>query len=329
MTESTFKALRACCIAAGIILSLVVIYNIAVYFFVFLPNFGRDRQVRTEKSETEFYGGEENYKKHLADVDYINSLNLPFIETRSRDNLLLKAYLWQAQDEAKGTALLMHGFHSSPLREFSYIAQIYHKLGYNVVMPFQRGHGMSEGDFVTFGIKEKDDVHCWLESINSLFGNDKPVFIEGISMGSATVTMAAGEKFPFNVRGVVADCGFTQPYEIVRWTMLNKKHIWPGVASILLKSAEWYCRHLGDFSLSDYSTLSALNKASVPFLFITGTDDHTVPYEMTMSNFLLYKQRFPDRTRLVLFEDAPHAVSYMFDSEKYEKEITRFVRTLE
>lgn len=329
MTEAVSKTLRACCIAAGIVLALVVIYNIFVYFFVFLPNFGRSRQERTEQGEIEFYGGEENYKKHLSDVEYINSLELPLIETKSHDNLLLKAYLWQAEGEARGTALLMHGFHSGPVREFAYIAQIYHKLGYNVVMPFQRGHGMSEGDFVTFGIKEKDDVHSWLDKINSLYGEDKNIFVEGISMGCATVTMAAGQKLPFNVRGVVADCGFTQPYEIVRWTMVNKKHIWPGVANILLSSAEWYCRHKGNFSLSEYSTLFALNKASVPFLFITGTEDHTVPYEMTMSNFFLYKQRFPDRARLVLFEGAGHAVSYMADSEKYEKEITRFVRNLE
>ena len=58
---------------------------------------------------------------------------------------------------------------------------------------------------------------------------------------------------------------------------------------------------------------------------MTGTDDHTVPYEMTVTNFMLYKQRFPEKTKLVLFENVPHAISYIEDWDRYEKELTKFV----
>ena len=38
----------------------------------------------------------------------------------------------------------------------------------------------------------------------------------GVSMGAATVLLAAGLNLPDNVCGIVADCGYTSPREITR-----------------------------------------------------------------------------------------------------------------
>ncbi len=326
MTKSLFKTYKKPIIAICALIALVCIYFISMYYFAFIPTFGRSSKIHTEKTEIEFFAGEENYKQHLSDVEYINSLNLPRIETESADGLKLKAILWEADKDCQGTALLMHGYQSMPLREFASIARIFHNLDFNVVLPFHRAHGESEGKYTTFAQKERYDVREWIFKVNALYGQDLPVFLMGISMGSSSVTMAAGLELPPNVRGVIADCGFTDSKEIVYWTLSNKYHLWPGVAKIVLKTFSVFCRKSANFDLSGCTTFDALNKTYLPFLFITGTADKTVPHEMTMSNFLLYKQRHPDSARLVVIENAPHAVSYMIDKERYKNEIIKFVK---
>ena len=41
---------------------------------------------------------------------------------------------------------------------------------------------------------------------------NKDIFLCGISMGCATTLMAAGLDLPDNVKGIIADCGFTSPW---------------------------------------------------------------------------------------------------------------------
>ena len=44
-----------------------------------------------------------------------------------------------------------------------------------------------------------------------------PIYLEGVSMGAATVLMAAGlPELPANVRGVIADSPYSSPEEIIR-----------------------------------------------------------------------------------------------------------------
>lgn len=327
MNKKVFKYAKIGGLVLLAVATVAGIFNLCVYNFVFRPNFSRAVKERTVEHEIEFYAGEENYRRHLEDSQFIESLNLPLIEITSFDSLKLKALVWDAEnpDDCRGTVLLMHGFHSGPVREFATIARFLHSLNFNVVMPYQRSHGLSEGKFITFGVKERFDCRDWMLKINEIYGSGLPLFVGGISMGCATVTMAGGLELPSNVRGIISDCGFTEPYQIVRWTMLEQKHIWPGVADILLWSCDWYCKKIGGFGLKEYSTFDALSSCDLPFLFMTGTADETVPYEMTVQNFMLYKQRFPEKTKLVLFENVPHAVSYLLDSPRYEKELKKFL----
>ncbi len=329
MKKTCIKVLKNLAVIVGIIVVIAGVFNFCVYKFSFESNFGRSKKERTVEHEIEFYASEENYNRHIADVKYIESLRLPLIEMDSYDSIKLRAILWESPEPARGSILLMHGFHSGPLREFATLAIFFHELGFNVIMPYQRAHGLSDGSFLTFGVKERFDCRDWALKINELYGQDKPLFIGGISMGCATVTMASGLDLPLNVRGIIADCGFTEPYEITRWTATNIMNVWPGVADVLIASTNWYCNHVAGFDLKEYSTYKALNKTDLPFLFITGTNDKTVPYEMTMTNFMLYKQRHPDRTKLVLFEDAPHAISYLMDENKYKAEVKKFIEKYE
>jgi hypothetical protein len=47
------------------------------------------------------------------------------------------------------------------------------------------------------------------------FGTQRKIILTGVSMGASTVLIAAGEKLPENVIGVLADCGYSNAKEII------------------------------------------------------------------------------------------------------------------
>ena len=47
-------------------------------------------------------------------------------------------------------------------------------------------------------------------------GQNAPLILGGLSMGATTVLLASCFDFPANVRAIIADCGFTSPYEIAK-----------------------------------------------------------------------------------------------------------------
>ena len=48
------------------------------------------------------------------------------------------------------------------------------------------------------------------------FGGDVKIILIGISMGAATVLMAADEDLPENVVCIMGDCGYTSAQDIIK-----------------------------------------------------------------------------------------------------------------
>lgn len=46
-------------------------------------------------------------------------------------------------------------------------------------------------------------------------GEDVEIVLHGISMGGATALMASGMELPEHVKGIISDCGFTSPKEVL------------------------------------------------------------------------------------------------------------------
>ena len=56
----------------------------------------------------------------------------------------------------------------------------------------------------------------WIRYINRRFGEKTQIVLAGISMGASTVLMAADLGLPANVKGIMADCPFSEPKEILK-----------------------------------------------------------------------------------------------------------------
>ena len=137
------------------------------------------------------------------------------MEIRSFDGLRLRA-VFVPNPEAKGTLLLFHGWRSSWKTDFTVALPFYYSLGLNLLLVDQRSQNSSEGRYMTYGIREQKDVASWADHMAEKLGKDHPLFLGGLSMGAATVLMASDLEYAGNVRGVLADCGFTSPWAIIR-----------------------------------------------------------------------------------------------------------------
>lgn len=339
------KKIKFCKIALTSILVLVILYIVFVYALVFVPSFTRSDP--TEVVNRHYFVTEENYDEYIECKDWIFSKNPMELSMESFDGLKLSAIALPCEIDPVGTIVLMHGYHSDPVREFALLTKFYNEIGYNVVLPYQRTHGKSEGTYITFGVKERFDLKDWLFKANEVFGSDKPLFVEGISMGCATSVMMLGcDNLPDNLKGVIADCGFTSPEEII-WKVLTEDKKLP-TADLIMSIGKFFVEKLADFKLDEYSTYDAIefNKKrenQIPILFIHGTKDDFVPIEMTERNFVRCIGEFGDlpemsalsldfkpnsqveKYKYVQMKDSPHAISNILDREKYRDEVYQFI----
>lgn len=247
---------------------------------------------------------------------WLDENNAQDISVQSHDDLNLHG-LWIPASQAKGTMLMFHGYRSSYLVDFAAVYELYHSLGYNILLADQRSHGKSEGKYITFGVKECRDVAVWLDWHNRSFGQI-PVFLCGLSMGASTVLFAAGNPLPLNVRGITADCGYTSPYDIIRH--VTGKQAGP-FAGALMPAVNFWARQLALFDLRECSTEKALAKSPVPILLCHGLADRFVPSHMSQTGYDACR----GEKELILVEKAGHGTSFLQDRQRVESALVNFI----
>lgn len=246
---------------------------------------------------------------------WIHDHDARHVYIQSHDELKLHGW-WIPAENAIGSMLMFHGYRSTYMVDFSAIYELYHHRGYNLLLVDQRSHGLSEGKYITFGVKECRDAASWVDWHNKEIGTI-PVFLCGMSMGSSTVMFAAGNPLPKNVKGITADCGFTSPDDILRH--VAGKQLGPATA-LFMPVVHFWAKLLAGFGLRECSTEKALKHCSVPILMIHGLADDFVPCEMTQRSY----HACNGEKELVLVKDAGHGTSFLFEPEKVKAALFSF-----
>lgn len=214
--------------------------------------------------------------------------------------------------------LMFHGYKSNPYLEFCGGSKLALSLEHNVIVVDQRSHGKSQGKTITFGVKERRDVLSWIEYCRNRFGADVPILLWGLSMGAATVLMATDLNLPDNVAGIIADCPFSSPGEIIR-KVCRDMHL---PAELLYPFVKLGALLYGHFNPDESSAASALKQNHLPILLFHGDDDRFVPCEM--SNTM--KEACPEMITLEIISGAGHGLCYMVEAERYQNAIIRFLQ---
>ncbi len=241
------------------------------------------------------------------------------VETRSQDGYVLRAH-WYPVPNATRTVLLAHGWHGRWSRDFCGISPFLHDEACNLLLIDQRCHGESGGDLISYGIRERYDILTWLDWLEQHHAG-LPVYLCGISMGASTVLMAAGLPIAGRVCGIIADCGYSTPTEIIKLTLQKSigKLSTPTLAAVNLN-----CKRREGFTFDDYTPLEAMTQnTTIPCLFIHGDADDFVPWRMSVENY--YACQAPKE--LLVVSGAGHGLSYLVDPETYRQRVLDFFAT--
>ena len=168
------------------------------------------------------------------------------------------------------------------------------------------------------GWLERPDVLDWIGGIVEQ-DPDAEIVLHGVSMGGATVMMAAGEDLPENVKCIVEDCGYSSVWDEFR---LQLKNVFGLPAFPLLNAASLVCQVRAGYGFREASSVRQLQKASVPMLFIHGDADTFVPFEMLD---VVYEACASAEKEKLVVHGAPHGDAADTDPELYWSTVAAFV----
>lgn len=270
-----------------------------------------------EMADTEKW---EEYKKIITPrKEWLLSQLLEHITVRSFDGLTLHGDFLPSEQPSRKLAILGHGYTSNGLSNCSAISMFFHSLGYNCLIMDHRAHGMSEGDYVGFGILDRYDWRVWIDSMEERMGSDIDIVLYGVSMGATIAIMTAGfPDLPASVKAVIADCAFTSPYDVFAHILKRDYHLPPFP---IMNINERLCRTKAGYGFKDYSTLEAVRSTSVPMLFIHGKEDDFVPLWMSERNY----DECCSPKDILIVDNAAHGASYYENSSLYEQKVEEFL----
>lgn len=234
---------------------------------------------------------------------------------KSHDGLTLHAKYFEYAPGAP-MEIMFHGYRGSAERDLSGGIQRCFALGRNVLLVDQRTSCGSEGNVISFGINEHRDCLLWVDFAVNHFGSDVKIILTGISMGASTVLMAAGKPLPENVVGVLADCGFSSPKEIIKKCAKDMKL----PANLVYPFIKLGARIYGHFDLEEYSPMEAMKTCKIPVIFFHGETDDFVPCYMSQDIY----NACSSPKKLVTTPNAGHGLVYLVDNEGYFNAVVDF-----
>lgn len=277
------------------------------------------------KTQGDFYNIPDNEQYRAVREQMIEMIRLlesrPYetVEIFSHDGLRLSGRYYHVRDGAP-LAICFHGYRGTSIRDFSGGSKIALECGQNVLLVDQRAHGGSEGSTITFGIFERYDCLDWINYAVERFGKNVRILLYGVSMGASTVLMASGLELPDQVKGIVADCPYSSPKDIIL-KVAKDLHYPPRLAYPFIKFG---ARVFGHFNLEEITAEEAVKGAKVPILIIHGADDRFVPPEMSKCVFEANRELIQRE----IFPNAGHALSYMADFDRYASVTAQFTNAL-
>ena len=296
----------------GILLLLIAALALAAPHLVFKFIFS---QPERSTEVPDYYIGTPHYIVSQAGLKAMKEMPSEDAWLTSRDGLKLHAYLFPAEEHPKKFVIGVHGYRSYSRPEYAPYIEFYQSLGYSMLLPDDRAHLPSEGDYIGFGVLDRLDCVDWAKYLVQTYGEDIEILLHGVSMGGATVCAASGEAdLPVQVKGIVSDCAFSSAWEELHYQLGEMAHL---PADWILPKVEKICQKKAGFNFHEYTAIDQVKKATVPMLFVQGEKDPLVPAHMAQD---LYDACASEK-RLLIVPEAGHGESIAFAPEEYHQAI--------
>ena len=304
-----------------IVIGSIILLNTLLIFLIsyicFRMTFYVSHKKKIDEDELPFGDDYDAYKdKILNNLKMAKELPHKDYYITSYDGLKLHAMYFES---FKGgpIEIMFHGYRGNAFRDMSAGITRAKSVGRNALLIEQRTSGESEGNVITFGIKERHDCISWINFVIEEFGEDIEIALAGVSMGGSTVLLASGMDLPKNVKMILADSSFHNAKDIIKKCVKDLKL----PADIFYPFIKLGAKLYGKFDLEETSSIEAVKQAKVPIIFFHGLCDDFVPCEMSYKLF----ESCASRKKFITIPNAHHGLCYLVEPEKYVNELKIFI----
>lgn len=294
--------------AVAIIIVLFVLVNVCASIFFSTVLFKKDGWKVFEKYS---YGEELKYES-----EWISDKS-KMIETENAEGKALTALEIKNEHISHSYVVMCHQYGGSPESMEEY-ANHFYNLGFNVILPFMRGHGESSYDSISFGWGDGVDVIAWVEKIIKE-DDEARIALFGVSLGANAVTLAAAEELPSNVRLVISDSCYTSFDALIKEYTKTSTHF---SSLITVPIISGFAGERIEASYGELDTVSQLENIEVPIMFINGENDTVVPPLVSKK---LYEICEAEGVEELLVEEGAHGRNLEADKESYWANVDSFI----
>lgn len=224
-------------------------------------------------------------------------------ELRNARGLKLVCSRWapvQRPNDVLPCVIYMHGNSSARLEGIPQLTTVL-SLGATLLSFDFCGSGQSEGDYVSLGAFEKDDLKAVIEFLREE-GQTSSIALWGRSMGAAT-SLLHGERDP-SIAGMILDSSFsdlqTLAEEIVDKGRKSGLFVPGFVVYIAIRWIRSSVLKTAKFDIRSLSPIKHAHKCFIPALFVAAEGDEFVPAEHSKK---IYEKYAGDKNLIIVDGD--------------------------
>ena len=296
-------------IIALVVVSAIIINVIASIFFSFTI-FKKDGWKTFE---------EYSYGAELKNESEWIEKNSDKIQIKNSEGKMLTALEIKNEHISHSYIVICHQYGGSPQSMEEY-AKHFYELGFNIILPYMRGHGDSAYKNISFGWQDSADIVNWVDYIAEKDKKSR-IALFGVSMGANAVTLAASEEMPENVRFVIADSCYISMDALIKEYVKTQT----GFSSLVTKTlVSVFSKNKMGVPFKDADTIAKVREIELPILFINGENDTVVPPLISKK---LYENCEAEGVEEVVIENGAHGNNLQADKETYWANIDAFLLT--
>ncbi|MEN2767810.1 alpha/beta hydrolase [Ornithinibacillus xuwenensis] len=296
-----------------VVIGLLVAGN---YFYAEGIKRGTDIELHSEPEEVNAEASETALSIIAEAEEWYANQEPEVLEIQSYDDLTLKAGFLENDSNSGKVVILAHGYRGQR-DQMDDLVKFYDDQGFDVLMPDARGHGESEGDYVGYGWHDRLDYLKWIDLLIRKY-DATDIFLHGNSMGAGLVLMTSGEDLPEEVKGIIADSGYTSVKEELEHQL---KYLYHLPAFPILDITSGITKVRAGYFFGEASAIEQVKKNTKPLFIIHGDADELVPTEMA---YELYEAAGGDK-ELWIVPNAGHTKAYTVATEEFQQRLQVFI----
>jgi dipeptidyl aminopeptidase/acylaminoacyl peptidase len=244
------------------------------------------------------------------------SLEHKDIQFKTSDNLTIKGWYFPAGSSDKAV-ILCHGWTANRYETLPRV-KILVESGYNVLTYDSRACGESEGDLISLGYYEANDLLAAIDYLKSL-GIQK-IAADGISQGGATIVFASEKSNHLNC--IIIESCFDELRNAVNNRFSSMLYIPGAIGSALMIPL---AKNKLGVSVDEIAPVNKIKNIHIPLFIISGEADTRTTPEETKKLF----DTANEPKRMWLVPAAGHIDLYRVNTAEYEKRILEFLKFMD